>query len=404
MRVTGGGREHFDNPSIGLSSLLFLTITFTIMNTKQGQVEITFNWIYIFVAGAVILLFFFGLVLKQKSVSEQQLQLDLTKIFESIITAARNSEKTKTTIDTHLDAYTLFFSCEDQVAHYGVKGTAAPAEDVFPVFAPAEIQSAQLSFWSLPYKLPFKVIDFLFVTAPNVKYIFIGSNDFVQEFIDETKFDPQTKFRINRQQLGDRSLLSQLDPGKNEQIRIVDVSATVLNDGAPIPSSLQQLADEQVTGVAFPAQNTVDYYQKNGVVWKKINSAPINIISLGGERDAARYAAVFAGSDQAYRCGMQQAFRRLSYLNEVYAGTEITRGESGGKLNEMKVYYDTSEHSLTDSCSQQLTLLQSALQSHQNAGKACLIQDAACVDLLSSAQRVREINQELIDQGCLALY
>ena len=375
------------------------------MNTKRGQVEVTFNWIYIFVAGAVILLFFFGLVLKQKSLSEGQLQQDLTRIFESIITAARNSEKTKTTIDTHLDVYTLFFSCEDLVARYGVKGTAAPTEDVFPIFAPGEIRSAQLSFWSLPYKLPFKVLDFLFVTAPNVKYIFIGSNDFVEEFMDETEFDPQTKFRINRQQLADPAALQQLDPGKNQHIRIVDVTGLALKAATPVAASLRTLADEHVTGVSFSSQNTVNYYQKNGEVWKLLNAVPLNIISLGGERDAARYAAVFAGNDQAYSCGMQQAFRRLSYLNEVYAGTEITEGEAGGKFAEMQLYYTGQPQlSLTSSCTNHLTALQSALQSHQNAVKACLIQYAACVDLLSSALRVQEINHDLETESCLTLY
>ena len=68
---------------------------------KSGQVQITFNWIYILIAGAVILLFFVGIVVKQKVVSEERLATDVVDILDSIFTAAGVSSKTKIFIDLY---------------------------------------------------------------------------------------------------------------------------------------------------------------------------------------------------------------------------------------------------------------------------------------------------------------
>ena len=55
---------------------------------KKGQIQVTFNWIYITIAGAVILLFFFGIVVKQKAASEEKLSIEVVRILESILTGA----------------------------------------------------------------------------------------------------------------------------------------------------------------------------------------------------------------------------------------------------------------------------------------------------------------------------
>ena len=39
---------------------------------KKGIIEIQFNWIFVLVVGAIILVFFFGFVQKQKSFAEEK--------------------------------------------------------------------------------------------------------------------------------------------------------------------------------------------------------------------------------------------------------------------------------------------------------------------------------------------
>ncbi len=375
--------------------------------SKKAQLDISFNWIYILIAGVVILLFFTGIIVRQKAVSEQQLSTEVVRIMGSIFTAAGVSEKTKHSIDTSgVAEYALTFSCENGVGEYGVKGGSLMQNAIEPVFVPLEIQGTRLSLWSLPYKFPFKVIDFLFITSENTKYFFLGQDVFIDEFLNETAADEKIRFQINTERINDIELIR---PGNNFQIRVVDFSNTI-RTGLPVPVSVQQWGDDKVTAVVFTASGQVDYYQKQERVWKKLNQAPVPIISLGGERDAAKYAAIFAGDDRVYQCNMQKAFRRLKLLNEIYGGKDINAGEVGGKLGELVAYYEVEHPALLQSqpdCIGHLSgypeNLVQALASHQNRAAACLLQPSFCVELISSAQQVQELNEQL-RRDCLTLY
>ena len=81
--------------------------------SKKGQLTLSFNWIFVMVAGAVILLFFVGLIVKQKDSSEQKLNFDVVNILESILVGSTVSEQTINTIDTSgISSMELFFECE----------------------------------------------------------------------------------------------------------------------------------------------------------------------------------------------------------------------------------------------------------------------------------------------------
>lgn len=381
---------------------------FGVPKNKSAQIQVTFNWIYIMVAGGVILLFFVGIVFKQKTASEQALTGEVLRIMESILSGASISEKTKNKVDiSGLAQYSLYFNCEEGVGEYGVQGSFRQ-NAVDPIFAPLEIKATQLNLWSLPYKLPYKVIDFLMAVPENVKYVVVGSNEFIEEFLEETAEDPRTGFKINTEHLENPMELSQIIPGRNFEVRVIDVSGHV-QDGLPVPEGIRTMADERVTAVSFVAANMVDYYMKNDDRWEKTNLNPVGIVSMGGERDAAKYGAVFAGNEEVYHCNMEKAFRRLKYLNEIYAGDEIAYGEAGGKLQEMIKYYEERGYlSLTQSCLNYLKIdpdnVLISLETHQNNVAACLLQPGTCVELIISAGKVLEANKNLIGGDCLTLY
>ena len=90
-------------------------------SNKSGQVQLTFSWIYIMLAGAIILLFFVGLVFKQQAAAEESLAFDVVQIMDSIFTGAQVSEKTKNFIDVSgLADYTLSFNCVKLCLNLGI--------------------------------------------------------------------------------------------------------------------------------------------------------------------------------------------------------------------------------------------------------------------------------------------
>jgi hypothetical protein len=366
---------------------------------KSAQIQLTFNWFYVLIAGAVILLFFVGIVVKQKAAAEDNLASEVVRIMESIFTGASVSEKTKNFIDTSgLADYTLYFDCEEGVSEFGIKGKGTPSQDrVSPIFVPYEIKTTQLILWSLPYKLPFKVIDFMFVTSQNTKYFLLGNGaGFATEFINSTE-------GFNRVEINN---LNQIDPGKNFQIRIIDFDGT-LDENSPVPEKLKLMDDDKVTMLSFLGTSQVNYYQMlDHNSWKKINSEPVQIVSLGGERDAAKYAAIFSGDDKIYRCNMGKAFQRLQYLIEVYEG----------KLIDIELYYNENiELSLSKECMNYIQAgdydpnIETELSSLKGNLGACLLDYpetySSCISLMGVAANLKKADKDLGEKGdCLTLY
>jgi|GEM_PF-1039443 len=396
------------------------------IRSKKAQVEVTFNWVYILIAGAVILLFFAGIIVKQKVASEESLDQEVIRIMENIFTAAQVSENTKTTIDiSGLRDYTLYFSCEEGVSKYGLSGKSLPVEDsINPIFAPNEIKATQLLTWSVPYKLPFKVIDFLFVTSTTNKYVLWGNNEisagFIHSVSNVSAANDKSKINFNVVQVQD---LAEIQPAQNVQIRIIDGEGRI-KEGDPILPLLMErmknIPDKSLTAVSFQgggSSRIANFFVKEKEVWKKLNKEPIRIVSLGGDNDAALYGAIFSGDDQIYICNMKKSFTRLGYLNEVYGGEELTAGKEGGKLREMVAYYkNRPELTLTSECLNYITLnpqdnLQTSLQSHQNKVAECLTRFTAkelppeCIGLVDSALKVKTANDNLAERGdCITLY
>lgn len=364
---------------------------------KKAQMEITFNWVYILIAGTVILLFFVGLVVRQKAVSEERLSGEVVEVMSSILAGAGVSEKTKNFIDVSgLVDYTLYFQCLDGISEFGIKDRSARMQNsIDSIFAPHEIRSSRIVTWSLPYAMPFKVMDFLFIIPSTIKYYVMGNDaEFVNEFLNSTE-------GIERVYV---SGLQQFEPEENLQVRIIDTSGTVI-PGSSLPAPLQSFEDAEVSAVVFTGANQVDFYQKQGLSWQKLNLEPVRVISLPGERDAAKYAAIFAADDQMYWCNMGKAFRRLELLTKVYGGEEIAFGEVGGKIGELITYYkvDSSGECLghleqyNDNALDALTKL-----SHATA--ACRLDSGTCVDLIESADLLRNINDKLRISCSVSLY
>jgi hypothetical protein len=368
------------------------------MNEK-AQVQVTFNWVYVLIAGAVILLFFAGIVVRQQTASEQILVTDVVRILESIFVSAGVSENTKFYISTfNLADYTLFFDCEDGVGRYGIEGGSQPVENtIHPIFAPLRMRSPGLVLWSLPYHLPFKVIDLLMVTSVNTKYYLWGDVGFVTEFLKATEANPEKpETQVNRVEINS---LSEIEPKGDVQVRIVDLDGLITS--VDFPAGLKTMADDKVSAVSFVGDGMM-YYSKQGLSWVAETNVPIPLTSLGGERDAAKYAAIFAGNAETYQCNMKKAFKRIPLLNEVYEK----------KLNEMLKHYTAHPES---GCKNNLEILEpnvkTAFATYKATARTCasyaeaISTGISCEGLLDAALKLRTSNEDLHESGdCLTLY
>jgi hypothetical protein len=341
---------------------------------------------------------------------------------DSIFTVAGTTENLRKAFDiSGLSGYTLYFRCDEGVSEFGLSGQpAAVTDSTMPLFAPSELQGTKMLLWSMPYRLPFKVIDLLMVTSDKTAYLVWGEDDFssqflktVQDFSNDPDMSSQGKSLFNVREIKD---FADMELGKVFQVRVVDVQGQI-KDHAPLPLPLQEqtktLADDKVTAVSFVGGNLVNFYQRKDTYWALQNKAPLNLIVLPEKKPAAKFAAVFAGTSEAYQCNMLKALDRLKYLNELYGGKEITSGIPGGKLGTLIGFYGSPQASGKE-CLNYLEVYDNnavdALASHQNAVKGCVLQLAGnpfypCTDLVASAYALQGANKALSEKGdCLSLY
>lgn len=356
--------------------------------SKRGQLDLPFNWIYVLIAGAVILLFFVGIAVKQKESSVQQLGTEVNRILESILGAAASAESTKIVVQTSgLAEETLYFQCADLVTEYGIEGKGAPVADVVtPLFAPLKVDAGELLLWSLPYVLPYKITDFLYVTAPTVQYVIIGNDPRGQEFIKEAKSNEDAAFAIRVVSVPE---ISSFSPTKGmKQVRIVDYTGLAIGEGNPVPSSLIGKADEEVSAVVFNT-GMATFFVKKGTLWKSEGST--TLFSLGGERDAVHYAAIFSGSKKLFDCGLRKAFLRTEYVSQVYQ-------QKGKALLEAPVAQQGT-------CPVHLSGLSGLLLNHYTLAQACVgLFPDNCQQLVQAAAELRDWNKITWEAGCSPLY
>lgn len=375
-----------------------------IKRRNRGQIDITFNWIYILIAGAVILLFFLGITVRQKGVSEQRLSLDVLEIVDSILTGAEVSEQTKNFVDiSSLSDYTFYFDCTERVSTYGLKGTTArETNPITPLFSPTEIKSPLLILWSLPYRLPFKIIDFLIVTSSTTQYVLVGDGaGFKNDFLTAIGTDiTDEKLRFNIIPV-DSDNLATVDPGDNFHLRIVDFDGTVINDGQPVPSGLDS-KNVQVTGVSFRGGNAF-FFRTNEGRW--LSSGSSSLYSLGGERDAAKYAAIFAADAQQYDCSMQKVFQRVKLLAALYSRKLTLLQDYYDNLNQLGYDVDQCRGFVNSRAAGGYDdNLAEAVRSYTTAAESCAAVNINCDQLAATAVEVQQLNTALSKECEVTLY
>lgn len=338
----------------------------------KGQLQIGFNWVFILIAGAVILLFFAGIVVKQKDISDRSLAQDVVGTMDSIFTAARVADKTRNVIPLRgLSDFAFEFGCSEGVSTVSLEGKPFQEENtVDPLFAPSRVKGTHLFLLSLPYNFPYKVSDFLMLSSPSIQYVVVGKTDiaFIEEFLNQTEglnvdYAPSAKFTVDG--IG--------------SVRVVDLDGSTIISGGTVPEALFDVADEFVSGVSISIAG-IQYYRKEGNKWVGLHNDILPLFSLKGKRDAAKYAAIFADNDEYYWCTMQKVFKRISFVNKVYLA----------KLKEMEEYYSSKEKVV---CVQQVKDLAVAVEAHQSLAEICTREQ--CDGLLEQAKKIKTLNEGL---------
>lgn len=305
---------------------------------KRGAFEVQFNWIFILIAGAVILLFFGMIITKQKAASEQKMVASFLTDLELIMTGSMVSKEALNFISIP-NKEINFEGCD---FYYIGKGDARLKRDIKEkiIFAPDMIKGTKLTIWTLPWNIPYRVTNFLYLTSPQIRYIIVydsGSSGFADEIekllppetitIDEEEFNVMFRDKKRPDEIDDPGEILDLNNYKVKFVILEDIDPTDTNDVKLV--DLNRMEAENVRAIKLDGDTesgTIYFYKKQG------SKFILDVLSdLNGEAPylgkASLIGAIFAEDERMYECAMQSAFKRMRVVSDVYY--DRTRGLTG---------------------------------------------------------------------------
>ena len=143
------------------------------MLQKRGAIEIQFNWIFIIIAGIIILGFFFSIINKQKTIVEEQVSISIKTNLGAVLTGARAAVSTASRIN--IPDIDIIYDCDGYIIG---KTNAIRTKTSF---SPNLIKGPVIMSWTHEWNMPFRVTNFLYITSPFVRYIFVNTGPIAEE-------------------------------------------------------------------------------------------------------------------------------------------------------------------------------------------------------------------------------
>ena len=261
--------------------------------------EIQFNWIFVLIAGAAILIFFASIIIKQKNISQTTSNIEMLKQMENIIAGA--SVSTDTIVPLEIPNFEIKISCNRVSV-----GLSSNQYQALILFAPTLIKGNKLVTQTQAFKEPYRSTNLLFITSTQVKYILVGGDVLFKEMNKTLPVEL------------DKETFSLYDPSKIRNTNNYKVKLIFFNVNFPssVPDSLAKMPDSDVTAIRVNGdigKGTIDFYKKSDKVFTLTdNSAYIGKSSL--------IAAIYAENSELYKCNMNNVFSKNVLVTKVYKG------------------------------------------------------------------------------------
>ncbi len=360
---------------------------------KKASIELQFNWLFVLIIGFVILLFFIGLTQSSKKASQNSIDLTIKKSLNTIFTSFMvNPEDTVKTIE--LPKTRIEFYCDYLTGASGYsigKYTQDIKSDVF--FSPNYIEGSTLTAWTMPWELPFFITNFLFVTSPNARYIFVNDPHGMMQKLNSTLKDKRLR-EGSYVTLFNKQLIDPLDivyDENNYRVKIIFIDGSPPENWPLVPDALVDYDDIAVSALNItplaPLNNLngwgkITFYRKQGNRFLEENQT----YYLGRE---SLIGAIFSQDAGMYLCSMRKALDRMSKVALIYEN----------RSKQMNRYLETA-HGFDNSCK---AFFYSAGQVYGEIARTkCM--NMSCVSKLYDLTLNKENDNSLIRKNYYAIY
>ena len=257
--------------------------------------EIQFNWIFVLIAGTIILLVIVLFISSQRGISESAIKGETLNNLNFIISGLGASTVDTTKIIEDFPNLDVGISC-DRISI----GSVQKQFENLILFAPGMVKGDKKLAQSLNFNIPYRSINLIYLTSAKLKYILIGDTE-LAKLVNKTLPNEMNK-----------DFYSSIPLIKNPNT--YKVRFIVFGSMVAFPKSLEGMANSDVTALRVDGTDksgTVVYYQKLGSSWDAKGS-------LGYLGRAGLIGAIYSDSKENYECNMANVFARMRLVTKVY--------------------------------------------------------------------------------------
>lgn len=272
-------------------------MTYKFLLRKKGVIEVQFNWLFILIIGAVILMVFSGIIMKQKDSSENSRNVLVLNSLAAILSGSEASSGTVNVV--RIPDSKIEFSCN----RYSISGLSKQM-DVMNSFSPKNFNGNQMIILSLDFSLPYRVTNAIYLTSPNYRYALIGSSETSRKV--GKLFPNETLFSLSEN-------LDDIDYLGEEKVRLVFFDNHI-DDGTDVPLIYSRLSNDKVTAlnvIGTSDTGKLEFFMKSGEKFVKLEESyyltPESILG-----------AIFSDDGEIYNCVMENIFKKLNIVSSIY--------------------------------------------------------------------------------------
>ncbi len=276
---------------------------------KRGAIQSMFAWILMIIIGSVFILFFVAFISNQRAASDARIGSSLINHVDTVLTTTKVAPNAFA--DIEIPKAKFEFVCEEDLSLYQLYGKGINKETPFDViFSPDILEGRHLLAFTRDWHVPFKVMNFLYVTNDAVAYYFFDDLDNAGMIEDMYGYvhDNVTKEIIN---VGQQPVNNNYD-----KIRIIYYQEYAGEEYPLImfpEGEIRELKDRQVTAVVIrQVQEMTDahlygqvlFYEKEGNTWQEKGSSSYFTTPM-------LLGAIFSENKEMYECNVRKAFKAL---------------------------------------------------------------------------------------------
>ena len=254
----------------------------------KAQIEVSFNWIFVLIAGGAILIFFIMIANRQISEDVCKTSNIIAQRLESLLSAIQqNPEGVQIQDDLNAE---IEFSCMEDGHTYTVKGCGKKAYlDSQIVFSPKIIGESKTIAWTQLYGTPYPVVQALYFTDEKTQYIFeTDTRDYYQKFPEQ----------FERKLLTQGEIETMEDEGFRKYI-IITIPQTTLN----LDSSVQKKS----TIIRVDDKELEFIYEGDYS----------NTVSVPYVNEVTMFGGIISGDDVLYGCTMEKMMQLSKIVGEI---------------------------------------------------------------------------------------